>query len=171
LEIKLDRPSIDETIDDWKASCGEIKTSERGVTYLVVPIPNLRGNFLNLIQTFVDRGYTEIEIKSVSINTKIAKACWSDLIIKLSPKDIKRNRDITTSIWRETLKEYFAKPISEYVETKKESIPTKSISKERTLEVQPKDRIKMDTSDMVEAPLDLEFLKELGLEESDVNNE
>lgn len=156
----MDRPSIDDTIDDWKAAVGEIKTSTRGTTYLVVPIPNMRGSFLSLIQTMVDRGYSEEEIKNISVNTKIAKACWSDLIVKLSSKEIKRNRDISTSIWREALKEFFAKPISEYVENKK-AVSIVKIEKKEVFEIDPKDRIKMDTSDMEEVPMDDEILSEL----------
>jgi hypothetical protein len=37
---------------------------------------------------------------------------------------------------------------------------------EKPIEIDPKDRIRLDTSDVVDAPLDLDFLKEMGIDES-----
>ncbi len=165
------RRYIDDIITNWKYGCGQEKVSDRGTSYIVVPIANRRGNFLNLIQTLVDKGFTKEEIRSSEISTKVVKECWSDLIVNMSAKDLRKNRDITRRQWEEAIKEFFAEPISEYRGPVKPTVPEfkKEAKKEKVLELDPTDRIKMDTSDVVDADLDLDFLEEIGLDESDVD--
>lgn len=172
MEIKLstERPNIDAIIAVWKANCGETRQSERGTTYVVIPIPDRYGQFLNLIQTMLDNGYSKEEVRSISIRNKVVMACWPDLIKKISPKDLKKSRLITAKQWEEALDKFSDIIISKYVEPQKPIVKyeTKSYEKptekvvEKELEIDPKDRIKMDTSDIPDPELDLDFLNELG---------
>lgn len=161
------KPSADEVIASWKADCGEVKSSERGTTFLVIPIADRRGHFLNLIQSFIHYGFTKEEIKSAAISTKVVKTCWSDLIQKMSAKDIKKSRDISRNQWEGALEEVFKLKIYKYVKEKKEkTLDDRSVAElEKILEEieNPKDKIisqKIDRS----ANINWELMKELGLE-------
>ena len=165
-----EKPSIDKIIAVWKANCGETKHSERGTAYVVVPIPDRYIHFLNLIQTLLDHGYDKEYIESGSLRGKVVLACWPDIITKISAKDLRRNRAITASQWDEAVNKFSDIAISKFVEPDKE-VPVQKAEikkeyKEKVLEIEPKDRIKMDTSDIADSPLDPDFLRELGLDES-----
>ena len=118
-------------------------------------------------------GYQEEDIRSSTVSTKVIKICWSDLITKMSAKELRKSRDIARNQWEGALNEVFTMEMPKYVKPEK---PTPVIvnqnnykvenKPEKPLEIDPKDRIIMDTSDMVEGELDLEFLQELGLDES-----
>ena len=171
-----ERPSIDKVLDLWKADCGEVKTSSQGTTYLVIPLPDRRGRLLDLIQALVSYGHLEEDIRSGSVSSKVVKMCWSDLIVKMTAKDLKRNRDITRHQWEEALNEFFKIELPKYVKKVDPLVKTWEYRKDkpdRLLEVDPSDRIRLDTSDVPDAPLDLDFLEELGIDESSVggNNE
>jgi hypothetical protein len=164
-----EKRSIDDLITDWKYSVGQEKTSSQGTTYVVIPIADRRGCLLDLIQTLVDAGVTEDDLKSGVTSSKVVKTCWSDLITKMTAKELAKARAITRGQWEEAIREFLAKPISKYAGEKPLAPAAPEPKKApKTLEVVPTDRLVMDTSDMAEAPLDLDFLEELGLEESDI---
>lgn len=156
-----ERRTIEELISNWKYACGLEKVSDRGTSYIVVPIPNRRNHFLDLIETMVNEGLTKEEIKSPSVSTNVVLTCWSDLIVKMSSKDLKKARDITRSQWEEAIKEFFAQPISKYRGPDKTSNISSDSNKEKELDLEPKDRIKLDTSDMPEIPWADDILSEL----------
>ena len=159
--------SVDRILDLWKADCGEEKTSEAGTTYLVVPIADRRGRLLDLIQAMTNYGHTQEEIRSSTVMLKVVKICWPDLIKRMSAKDIRKNRDITRAQWKEALDEFFVTNFPKYVKPEKAApIQKTEAKKEKVLELDPKDRIKMDVSDIEDAPIDLDLLQELGLDES-----
>ncbi len=151
-----DKKTIEEIISNWKYACGLEKVSDRGTSYIVVPIANRRNHFLDLIETMVNEGLTKEEIKSSAVSTNVVLTCWSDLIVKMSSKDLKKARDITRSQWEEAIKEFFAQPISKYKGLNKSSGPNN-----KELDLEPKDRIKLDTSDMPEIPWADDILSEL----------
>jgi hypothetical protein len=166
--------SIDDILTNWKMGCGIEKTSDGGSTYLVIPIADRRGHFLDLIQAMVSYGYSKDEIKSPIISTKVVKTCWSDLIKKMSDKGVRKARDISRNQWEDAQKEFFAIPLPKYVRHIKPEVPLsiykaeehkKEVGSKKILEIEPSDRIKMDTSDIPDAPLDLDFLKEIGVKD------
>jgi len=166
-----DAPSIDKILDHWLADCGEEKRSDSGSTFLVIPIADRRGRLLDLIQAMVSYGYTEEDIRSATVSTKVVKTCWSDLIIKMTAQELRKSRDITRKQWEGALNEVFTMEMPKYVKPEKPAAPVVKTHHEKELaerlsDIDPKDRIKVDTSDMVENPLDLELLKELGIDES-----
>lgn len=180
LNDDLTSSDIDDILNDWKYACGEEKTSEAGTTFIVIPIADRRGNFLNLIQTLVDRGLSKEDVKSAPLSTKVAKICWSDLIKKMTQAEVKRSRDISKNQWEEAIIEFFAKPISIHVKERPIKIPKevtkdpkKELTKEELLEeiFNPKDRLvspkKIDRSN----DTNWELYKELGIEPDGSENE
>lgn len=172
--VEDEKRSIEDIISDWKFACGQEKTSDRGTTYVVVPIADRRGNFLKLIQTMVDEGLTREEVKSGAISTNVVLTCWSDLIVKMTAKELKRARDITRSQWQEAIKEFFARPISEYAGPERAvvpdiKVPEKLAKKELTKEelmgeiFDPKDRIVPTIIDRTN-DTNWDLLAELGIE-------
>jgi hypothetical protein len=171
--VEDEKRSIEDIISDWKYACGQEKTSDHGTTYVVVPIADRRGNFLDLIQTLVDEGVAQEEIASGSISTNVVLTCWSNLVTKMTAKELKRARNITRSQWQEAIKEFFARPISEYAGPERAIAPTpkeqkpakKELTKEELMEeiFDPKDRI---VSTVIDRSNDMnwELLAELGIE-------
>lgn len=156
------RQSIFDTIDNWLADCGEVRQSERGTTYLVIPIPDRRGHMLNLIQDMVNRGFSKEDIENARVSDKVVKTCWSDLITKMSAKELKKSRDISRTQWEAAITEFFVVPVAKYSKPKKMSPMVKKEMKEEVIpDLEPKDRIKIDTSGIADAPLDEDFLAEL----------
>lgn len=152
--------SIDDIIAHWKADCGTTRQSERGTSYVVIPLTNRRWHFLNLIQTLLDHGHSKEAVCSASTSTKVVLACWPEIIEKLSTKELKKCRDITSSQWREALLKVTHIPISIYKEPEKTQ-PINKIEKELSLSLDPLDRIGLDSSDMDEIPWEEDLLSEL----------
>jgi hypothetical protein len=175
LEDKLsdsERLSIDRILELWLASCGEEKTSDSGSTFLVVPIADRRGHLLNLIQAMVTYGYTQDEIKTGSVSMKVVKTCWSDLIKKMSVKKVRESREITRQQWEKAIDEYFVSEFPKYVKPEKAVPPVAPVpKKEKPLELDPKDRLQMDTSDVADAPIDFDFLDEIGVDKTFVTGQ
>jgi hypothetical protein len=171
-----EKPSIDKIIAVWKANCGETKHSEKGTTYVVVPIPDRYTHLLNLIQTLLDHGYDKECIESGSLRGKVVLACWSDLIIKISAKDLRRNRAITASQWDEAVNKFSDITISKFVEPEKEvpvqkvEIKKESLTEEKMEELanlaqklkNDPNRSSPNLSEEVEE-LDTDFLELMGL--------
>ena len=167
-DIKLPIESI---IKAWKAEYGVLRTSDKGVEYVIIPNSSMRTALSALAQTFLTSGYTFDEIDDYRISVKIADIVWrEDKIIKMSSTEVKRAKISLTKDWEEAIAPYSGIIISKpgkmvtKVEVKAEPKP-----KEKVLELDPKDRIKVDTSDIPDNPLDLAFLEELGISESDVS--
>lgn len=161
MEIKLsDRIPIDRIIRAWKDEFGLSRTSETGVSYIVIKtsIENLR----ILARTMMDSGYTFEELDDYRTSVKIADICWrDDKIIKMSMSAIQKAKISLTNDWHQVIsaKEFSGIEMSKVdpkIESKAE--PTK---KSKPIEIEPKNRIKMDTSDMAEVPFDDEILAEL----------
>lgn len=179
--MENERPTLDKIIAVWKADCGETKQSDRGTTYIVVPIADRYGNFLNLIQTILDHGYTKDELSSVSLRTKVVMACWPEIIKKMSHKDLKLSRVISANQWDEAINKFSDLKISKYVEPLKPepkvylTSPSKDnvSSKENLLNeiINPKNRLvssqKIDRS----ADTNWELLEELGINLDGSSNE
>ena len=162
MEEKL---TPDRIIALWKADCGEVKTSSQGTTYLVIPLADRRGRLLDLIAAFVGNGYEEQEIRTGAISMKVVKTCWSDLITKMTNKEIHRNREISRHQWEEALDEFFVKELPKYVKPEKPISFTfkKPAPVEKQPDIEPKDRIKVDISKYSKIEPDVDFLAKLGL--------
>jgi hypothetical protein len=158
-----EKPSIDDIIDAWDLDCSEVMVSARGSTYRAIPRIDRRTHFLNLIQSILDNGYEEDDLKTGSLSTKIVMLCWPEVNRKCTMSELKKWKDDTRRTWEDAIKEKIGTNVvlSKHVEGK---IPIPFVAKrapEKIIEINPSDRIKMNTEDMLENPLDLDFLKEL----------
>jgi len=170
IKVELERMSMEDIIASWKANCGQVKTSPNGSTYLVIPIPDQRSHFLDLIQALSHYGYSKEEIASGNTTMRVAKVCWSDLITRMSAKEIKRARDIASHTWKEAIAEFFAIELPKYSGPKKDaSLFTKKEYREPILDLNPKDRIKTDTSDLPQFVDDEDILAEIAALEAKSN--
>ena len=161
-------PNISTILRFWKEECGEIRTSQTGVQYTIIPSNRTRDSLKKLAMTLIGYGYTFEELDSVSLSVKIADVCWrEDKIKKMSLSEIKKAKISLALDWNEAIAEFSGVVIADYEETKKAVPYSKKEDKkqEPILDIEPKDRIKVETSDMVDPPLDLDFLKELGIDE------
>lgn len=165
------RPPIEGIIRAWKSELGETRTSERGLSYIVIRATT--ENLKALARTMLDSGYVFDDIDSISVALKIANICWrEDKIVKMTNSEIKKAKAALTDDWNEAIAEFSGIVISEYKPLEnpvyvsiKNNISVSINRTEKVLDIEPKDRIKMDTSDMVEAEVDLDFLSEFEAEE------
>jgi hypothetical protein len=173
-----DRPSTRNIVIAWKSECGEWRRGDGGTKFQVMSPADLHESFQRLYKTLTQQGYTPEEIDSPHLSKMIVDICWrEDKIRKMSNSEVRQAKKNMAEDWDQFIhgSEISGITIATLDENEKiipvERPPYKK--PEKTLEINPSDRIVMDTSDIVDAPLDLEFLKELGVDESDVdgNNE
>jgi hypothetical protein len=138
---------------------------------------DLHESFQRLYKTLTQNGYSSEEIDSPHLSKQIVDICWrEDKIRKMSNSEVRQAKKSLADDWDEFLHqpEISGITIATLDEDEKivpvvRAIYKKEPKPERPLEINPSDRITMDTSDMAEAPLDLDFLKDLGVDESDVD--
>lgn len=175
-----ERLPIDRVIALWKADCGIERESDNGTTYLVVPIPDRRGRFLDLVQAMVHFGHSEEDIRSATVSTKVVMACWSDLIVKISDNKLKKYRGISRNQWEEAVDEFFVKGLNlpKYIKPIDNNVyhitpPKKEKTKEEMMDdiFNPKDRIVSDKKIDRTNDINWELLAELGIEPDGSGNE
>lgn len=158
------RTPIERIIRAWKHECGVVRTSEKGTQYVIIPSSEMHESLRILAQTMYDSGYSFEEMDDYRIAVKIADICWrEDKIVKMSNSEIKKAKVSIALDWEEAIAPFLGISMSKVEPEELEEVKPK---KERILEIYPTDRIKMDTSDTIDAPVDIEFLNELGLDES-----
>lgn len=156
----------------WKSECGEWRKGDGGTPFLILPPSRMPDNFLILYKTFVKHGYTHEEINEVLVAKTMVDICWKeDRIRKMSNSEVRRAKKNLAEDWDEFLHSPCISGITISTLEEDEKIVTvqKIEKKERVLDIDPKDRIKMDTSDVSDAPLDIDFLEEMGIDESFLN--
>jgi hypothetical protein len=162
---------IEDILSDWLLDCGEEKTSSAGATYYKIKYKGLTQSFEVLLNKLIENGYTEEYIKSVDLNTKIAKTIWPDYIRNIPKSKLNENRRLYMSFWYmspgqfDTIKptvvgKRFRGKIDKPAPAKEVTVD-KKIDKIIDPDWNPKDRKKFDTSDIVDAEYDVEFLNEL----------
>lgn len=174
--------TIDDIIEDWKTEFGTPAQGQWG-PYRFIDFKRNREYVLNLVQTLRDEGFTKEDLLIGRNQLKVVEACEapSGKSIRKS-SSIKKTKDMTASNWKYAIREIFPEKIS-VCNTESSSAPIREpaitiftnttpikTKPEKLIEIDPKDRIKMDTSDISDNPLDLEFLKELGIEPDSVGN-
>jgi hypothetical protein len=161
-----DRPSIDSVLKKWKFKYGEARTSDKGRIYIIMPSGPMLQNLKILIKSLFYCGYSFEELDHHGIAVRVANFCWNEeKIVKMSQTEIRKAKINLANDFSEVLAEYSNVTMVELSEDEKIVPKQKETVKEKELELDPTDRIKMDISDLEEAPLDLEFLKTLGIEE------
>lgn len=170
--MTTERPSLIEILNAWKNYNGLKKSSFTGEEYLIInaSLQNLR----DLAETMINYGYTYDELKRPKMGSDIAEYCWdADYIKKIPPAAIKKLQFKVGKAWFLAIAKYseLAVSKSDPIENPEPPKTDPQTKKEPVLDIVPKDRIIMDTSDMPETELDLEFLEELGIDESFVRGE
>lgn len=172
--------TIDEAIEDWKTEYGTMAYGKHGAFYRYIDWKVEKNLLLNLAQTLLDEGYTKEDLlgkdgkPNSTIQMKVINACSApEGASNRSKTKIKKSKDITAKNWKEVLKEFFRGSVSSFTlenrvsDIKKEpTFVEKPKSVEKYPELDPKDRIRLDTTGIADAPLDLEFLNEIGVDES-----
>lgn len=168
-----DKLPISVIINKWKEKCFVKKTSDRGTTFLVLPNSCRMDCLAMLAKTFSDYGYTYEEMDHHMVSVKIADVCWrDDKIVKMSGTEIAKAKLSVAKDWQEIIDSKYAGVVISELEEHEKPVYKEEPKVEpvkKSLEIEPKDRIKMDTSDMVDGELDLDFLSELGVDESFLN--
>lgn len=179
--------SVQTIIDNWKIQFGSKGRGETG-PYDYIPFNRKKDLLYLLAEILKEEGYKredfldEDDKINATMQLKVVNACEAEEgSSKRKPCKIKQSKDITAKNWKWAVQSVFLNeltvpaPAKEVVDkdsaySRQIKDPELSKSKpEKELEINPTDRIKIDTSDMAEAELDEEFLKELGIDESFVN--
>lgn len=161
-----DRPPLKSIIDAWKAKVGETRVGERGSVFVIIPNSRRLECLKILAKTLKNYGLTDEEIDSPHLSKLIVDTCWKEKKIKrMSLTEIRKAKEDLAEDWDEVIhgSEFSGIEIAELSESEK-MIPvqrTEVKREEKPLEIDPSDRIVMDTSDMREVPLDDEILSEL----------
>ncbi len=71
-----ERLPISVIVNKWKSECGEVRTSERGVSYTVIPSSRMMESLRVLAKTLYDLGYTYDDMDEYAVSIAIADACW-----------------------------------------------------------------------------------------------
>lgn len=162
--------TIDEIVEDWKVEYGTMAYGRDGAFYRYIDFKIKKNLLLNLAQTMIDEGYDQETLSSIKTINMVVNGCEAPEGASSRAKSkIKKSKDITSSQWKEVLKEFFRGPISTFnPENREQELKLPEKKSEKELEINPSDRIKIDTSDVEDPPLDLEFLRELGVDESSI---
>lgn len=176
--------TIDEVISDWKTEFGTIKYGVNGEYYKCINWKIEKNLLFNLAQMLVDEGFGKSDLVSekvtsdgrtytepnLDVRNKIIEANSAPPGASSRKKsEILKSKRITAEKWATVLKEFFRGPVSEHIPKEREldiPAPSKEEKPKKILEIDPSDRIKIDTSDVADSPLDLGFLEDLGLDET-----
>lgn len=162
--------SVQDIIDDWKHEVGLQRSGKSG-SYRVIPFQGKMDLLLALAQTMIDEGHPEEVIRSLNTRNLICNACAAPDAANI--KNNKKIKQITGEQWKEALKEFYRGPVSQfrpkepeksYAVTPIEEATQKKMSIEDIMN--PKNRIVIDTSQYSDMKLDLDFLKEMGVDAS-----
>jgi len=170
-----EKPSIDDIVDKWWFNSAELMESPNKISYWGIQ-GDRRPFFLNLVKTFLDNGYPKEEIKSATLSTKIVKLIWADDVDRIcTDQNLKKYKDATRRQWEDAIREVTIRKdvvLSEYIQEKNPTpyIPKESPKEEKPLELDPTDRIKMDTSDISTPEFDLDFLSDIGIDPSSLES-
>ena len=161
-----EKPSLDRFIKSWISECGEARTSDHGTKYVIIPTQRMHESLRILAKTLLDAGFSFDELDSARVAVKIADLVWRESkITRMSATEIRKAKLGVTEDWGIALGEFSGITFAKDVEPLEVVEAPKIEKKEKVLELNPSDRIKMDTSDVVDPEKDLEFLKELGVED------
>jgi hypothetical protein len=148
------RYSISQIILKWHASCSIKHRGDGGKEYLRIPNSTITESLEILAQTLKDHGYSFEEINDSSVSIQLVNTCWKpNKIRKMSKSAVKEAMLGLADDWNAVLGS-----LSDIVISRPEEKPKKI---EKPLELNPSDRVKMDTSDMSNAPIDEEIFAEL----------
>lgn len=168
MEIKLDkqRPPLKSIIDAWHTKCAEIRLSQAGTPMPIIPPSRMLESLKILAKTLRGHGFTYDEIDSTNVSILIVNTCWKeDKIRKMSNIEVRKAKKNLSDDWDSVIhsSEFSGIEIAELNEDEKIVITEKNLAKpaQKLPELNPSDRIKMDTSDMSETPLDDEFLADM----------
>ncbi len=159
--------SLEDIIEDWRIEVGVLKNG-RNSTYIHIGFRERRSNILDLVQTMIDEGYSKEEIENVQVRNKVIDTCTPPEGVPIPAKNIKTWKGMVAAEWRDSLKHFFHGPISKHIpkEIVQYTEPEKPQKAEKELELDPKDRLKIDTSGVPDMELDTDFLKNFGLDSS-----
>jgi len=159
---------VEKLINKWKVEHFVDKMSEKGTPYKILPNSCRMECLTILAKTLFDHGYSYDDMDKSDVSLKIANVCWrSDKIVKMSGPEIAKAKYSIALDWQEVIDgKYLDIEISKLEDHEKPVFKEEPKVQSKPLEIDPSDRIKMDTSDIEEPELDSDFLSELGVDES-----
>ena len=173
----------------WKDEHSVWYRGDGGTPYRRIPTREMPDALFSLSKTLITQGHSFEEIDNSRVGSMIADTCIrEDKIVKMSNSDVKRaktslgidwNENLRSKRFRDFLASFLEQPIKEVVVKTEESEkivivektgPKKQQKAEKTKEeimdeiLNPKNRIQSDQKIDRSNDLDLELLKELGIE-------
>lgn len=165
---------VEDIVSDWLVDCGEERTSSSGASYYKIHYKGLSESFEVLLDKLLADNYSEEYIKSAELNTKIAKAIWPDHVKKIPRAKLNENRKLYMSFWYNypgqsdgikptVVSKRFRGKIDKPNPVKEETVNKKPPEKQIDADPDwnPKDRMRVDASDIPDPEPDEEFLREL----------
>ena len=154
--------SIETIIEEWIAEFGILARGKNG-PYRYIDYSQKKDLLIILFRTLIDEGYDEQTIKSVKTANLVINACEApEGASSRSASKIRKSKQITANNIKFVLSEFFRGKFStgDVKNQNNADISTKKVE-EKPVDIEPENRIVMDTSDMAETPLDEEILAEL----------
>ena len=160
---------IEEIVADWKVTYGILRQGKFG-SYRSIPFEGKRDMLNDLVQTMIDEGYSQEDIKTANTQRLVVK--YSCPPPEAKTKNFKKQQDITADQWRTAIVEVFRGKISKYVpkdaekpSTFKSSAPAKEDRFDYSVaDASPGDVLKVDQSGYAETEYDEDFMKDLGVD-------
>jgi hypothetical protein len=153
--------TVDRILKDWKNAVGTLKTGKNS-QYVAIEFKERTTLLLMLAQTMLDEGHDENVVLSPSTQVKVVDCCTPSKEVPIPAKNIKKWKAIVTQEWDYARDKVVGTKISKYEEKKVVTEAPKPEKSIKNLELNPTDRIKVDTSEYVESEIDMDFLKEIG---------
>jgi hypothetical protein len=167
LEIRLStKPPLKSIVDAWHSECAEIRLSDRGTPMPIINPSRMLESLKILAKTLFQNGYSYEEVDSPRVSILIVDKCWKEnQIVKMSTVDVRKAKKNLADSWDSIIhsKEFSGIVIAKLEESEKiVAVQKTEYKKEEKLpELDPSDRIKMDTSDLAKPEFDEEILAEL----------
>jgi hypothetical protein len=153
-----ERTTIADIIKVWFKDCSVVRIGEKGTPYSIIPSSKMPESLKILAKTMHEAGYSYKEMDDFKVSLKIADTCWrEDKIVKMSSADVKKSKYSLTLDWDLAIATYCNVKIAKLEENEK---IVETFKRESNLELNPSDRIKMDTSDQTKPEWDEEILAE-----------
>ena len=166
--------TIEDIVTEWVHEFG-IEGRGKNGPYRYIAFSQKKDLLLTLARTLMDEGYGKEDLKLTSTQNLIVNACEApDGASSRSLSKIRKSKQITASNWKYVIVEFFRGSFSTHTSQKQnttiETSPTTVFESpkpvEKVLEIDPADRLKIDTSNCAKKVLDTDFLSEIGLDES-----
>lgn len=166
--MKVDWEQIQNIIEVWFVSHCVIRNGSGGTPFRVIPSQLILETMRILAKTLFDLGYPLEVLHNHEMRLRVANRLWREnRIVRMSRAEISRAKEGAIEDWSLAVNELAVMTFSKVEPLKIEESPVIPEVKEKPVEIEPANRLKVNTVGFADAIPDLEFMAELGIEPSE----